>query len=523
MQSPDDPKLIVGIDFGTTYTGVGWAHGEATDGQQVLINVWPSSIGSEAGPSSPKVPTKLRYLNSGEIEWGYQIPDNAQDILSLFKLGLEPEKYKSSIDVVGKSINFENADKNITDYLTGIFKHFLKVVQKQIGNGIFEKMEITFVLTVPAIWGELARQRTLEAFERIPDLPKNHSTTLFSEPEAAATAALRDLHKHGLRVNDSFVVVDAGGGTVDLITYTISSLFPRFEVTEATEGTGDFCGSSRLNDRFIQFLTSRLSSEKGWDEEVLHSAVEYFENTIKRKFEMNALAQNRKFTIPVLGLGANPNIGIYRPGRLSLGSDQIHLFFEPDMIKITELVKDQIVMANVPIKKILLVGGYGSSIYLRERLQIAVREDKSITHDIEILQSPNSWASVVRGAVMKGLSIVNPGDLVSENTPFMRTYYYKWPTQNGPPEPDAMTTKVYSDQVSRVAPLEKDDNVKHLCSVTADLSHIAENEFKQTLGVDGQMYYDLEYQIESIYRSASTEYTLIYKGKRYDTVTAEYV
>ncbi|KAI0891902.1 hypothetical protein F4806DRAFT_481080 [Annulohypoxylon nitens] len=105
----------------------------------------------------------------------------------------------------------------------------------------------------------------------------------------------------------------------------------------------------------------------------------------------------------------------------------------------------------------------------------------------------------------------------------MRTYYYKYPTRYGPPEPDSMTTKVYSDQVSRAAPLEKDDNVKHLCSVTADLSHIAENEFKQTLGVDGQMYYDLEYQIESIYRSASTEYTLIYKGKRYDTVTAEYV
>ncbi|KAI1439643.1 hypothetical protein F5Y02DRAFT_412086 [Annulohypoxylon stygium] len=460
MQTSDDRRLIVGIDFGTTYTGIGWAQGEYTDGRQWSISDWPSSLGSEGGSDSLKVPTILRYLNNREIEWGYQVPDDAQpqDILSLFKLGLEPEKYENS-----------NVDKNITDYLTGVFEHFSKIVQRQIGS----------------------------------------NTT-----------------------NDSFVVVDAGGGTVDLITYTISSLSPRFEVTEATEGTGDFCGSARLNDRFIKFLTSRLGGEEGWDDEVLHGAVAHFERSIKRKLDLKGLAQGREFTIPVVGLGANP--------------------------------EDQIAMADVPIKKILLVGGYGSSIYLRERLEISIREDSSISNDIEILQPPNAWISVVRGAVMKGISLANPvnydvpivkaraarkhygypcgkvfdpnehksllsekyydgfsgcwrvsvmdwiirrGELVSENNPFLRTYHLIQPTGDG--RPNSMTTMIYSDQVSNVAPLQRNDKVKLLCSVTADLSHIPENELEQTLGVDGQMYYDLEYQIESIYRSASTEYTLI--------------
>lgn len=109
-----------------------------------------------------------------------------------------------------------------------------------------------------------------------------------------------------------------------------------------------------------------------------------------------------------MGLGANPEVGIYRKGRLTLQSHQIHLFFEPDMIRISQLVKDQIAMADVPIKKILLVGGYGSSIYLREGLEIPIREDSSISNDIEILQPPNAWISVVRGAVMKGISLANP-------------------------------------------------------------------------------------------------------------------
>lgn len=88
MQTSDDRRLIVGIDFGTTYTGIGWAQGEYTDGRQWSISDWPSSLGSEGGSDSLKVPTILRYLNNREIEWGYQVPDDAQpqDILSLFKL-----------------------------------------------------------------------------------------------------------------------------------------------------------------------------------------------------------------------------------------------------------------------------------------------------------------------------------------------------------------------------------------------------------------------------------------------------
>ena len=62
------------------------------------------------------------------------------------------------------------------------------------------------------------------------------------------------MNTHGLKVGDGVVVVDAGGGTVDLITYKISKLDPTLEVQEAAEGSGGLCGSPFLNQRFEQFL-----------------------------------------------------------------------------------------------------------------------------------------------------------------------------------------------------------------------------------------------------------------------------
>lgn len=194
--------------------------------------------------------------------------------------GLDPARFRRPVEDLGKPLNFENVDQNITDYLSGLYQHFQRTVQRQIGQPVFNSVPLHFVLTVPAIWSENARQRTLNAFERVPNLPVGHITTLVSEPEAAAISSIQQLVKPDLKLGDSLVVVDAGGGTVDLITYTITSLDPMLEVVEATEGTGDFCGSSRINDRFIQLITSRFSSEEGWNEDVLHDAVDHFETKV---------------------------------------------------------------------------------------------------------------------------------------------------------------------------------------------------------------------------------------------------
>lgn len=81
-----DRKIIVGIDFGTTYSGVAWAETQRPD-RRSAVTAWPISKTVREGESSEKVPTKIRY-NGANVEWGFSIPMTApaNEVNEWFKL-----------------------------------------------------------------------------------------------------------------------------------------------------------------------------------------------------------------------------------------------------------------------------------------------------------------------------------------------------------------------------------------------------------------------------------------------------
>ena len=107
----------------------------------------------------------------------------------------------------------------------------------------------------------------------------SHALHIVSEPEAAAVYALDVLDPHAIEVGDTFVLCDAGGGTVDLISYQVKALRPHLEITEATSGTGSLCGSTFLNRRFEKFLEEKLGKEPGWDKDVLDEVRDVFKGS----------------------------------------------------------------------------------------------------------------------------------------------------------------------------------------------------------------------------------------------------
>ena len=121
---------------------------------------------------------------------------------------------------------------------------------------------------MPAVWSELAQARTRKCAEQA-GMGVGSALQLISEPEAAAVYALEELDPHNIQVDDTFVLVDAGGGTVDLISYTVVALQPTLKVKEAAPGSGSLAGSSFLNMIFQETLKKRFKDEPGWDEEVL--------------------------------------------------------------------------------------------------------------------------------------------------------------------------------------------------------------------------------------------------------------
>jgi hypothetical protein len=103
--------------------------------------------------------------------------------------------------------------------------------------------------------------------------------------------------------------------------------------------------------------------------------------------------------VPVPGLANDERVGIRR-GKLTINKNDMHDIFEPIIYKIIRFVQEQIRLSGGKAKSVLLVGGFGQNTYLKERLREALP-------NIEVLQPPNAWTAIVRGAVMMGLSNAN--------------------------------------------------------------------------------------------------------------------
>lgn len=161
-----------------------------------------------------------------------------------------------------------SGEKLVTDYLTALRKHAEQVLRYYLPRSALQSTPIEYIITVPAVWSDAAQCKTRMCAERAgmglaPDI------RIISEPEAAAIYALDAMDPHNLQIGDTFVLCDAGGGTVDLISYTVSALKPILKLDEAAPGIGACCGSTFLNRKFAEYLENKFGDNEDWDEEVL--------------------------------------------------------------------------------------------------------------------------------------------------------------------------------------------------------------------------------------------------------------
>jgi Hsp70 protein len=366
---------------------------------QSLIVEWPSTNGSLAGVTNDKVPTEISY-NGLDVNWGFQVPED--DLrYQWFKLDLNPKIHN---DISYLSVEYpdpkaappsydKTAEKLTIDYLDSVRCHIMKVLKIKLGQVLLDTTPIGFVITVPAIRSEAARYRTRECAKRA---GMGNDLQIVSEPEAAVIYTLDVMNPARLHVGDTFVVCDAGGGTVDLISYRIDSTYPRVKISEAAPGSGSACGSTFLNRIFRKWLETNFSDNPGWGEDTLEDAVTRFETIVKSKFD----GEDGEFIVNVAGLADDPSKGVKR-NKLTLSSGTLRQIFEPVISTITALVKMQVSLTPT-VKAILLVGGFGQSPYLRETLR------KLVDYHVEIMQPTNGWTAVARGALIKGLAEACP-------------------------------------------------------------------------------------------------------------------
>ncbi|KAI0897360.1 actin-like ATPase domain-containing protein [Annulohypoxylon nitens] len=441
-------QLIVGIDFGTTFSGVAFAFATNNEAKEDIITEWPGA----GSYTKQKIPTVLYYDQYQKVVgWGPDIAD-ALAPTGYPKPGVQKvEWFKLQLMLSGNTyidpINLPPLPPGkseidvAADYLFKLRQAMRTALQKTLGE-VFNREErnIRYYLTVPAIWNDAGKAATRAAAIQAGFLrdENDNRLTLVSEPEAASLFCAKT-GLLNLKVHDAILIVDCGGGTVDLIAYEVEDENP-FTVAECTAGSGDSCGSTALNRNFSNILRTKIRKMKLPDGSktagrVYAKCIMDFENRIKADFRNNG----QKWAVDV-GIEAEfPEAGI-EEGYMTFTNEEILQCFEPVVNRILELVRNQIIAIqaqNRTLQNILVVGGFGASEYLFQQIKLHVPPQ----FQSKVVRPMDSVAAIVKGAVTAGITervithrVARRHYLMATLQPFKEGYHpeaYRVPSLDG--------------------------------------------------------------------------------------------
>ncbi|RBR18012.1 hypothetical protein FVER53590_07907 [Fusarium verticillioides] len=566
------PVLVLGIDFGTTYSGIAWCRVGENNEIKFTTN-WKKPRFAQG--DKQKVPSAIFYhhLNDENPEWGATTPQD-DTTLRWFKLLLVDEKdlpdhIRHSVQLKTARALMLKANKTpvqiLGDYLRQLWRHCRQNIVRAEGRRMMTVSIVHLVVTLPAIWPYYTRSRMTEALGHagLLNITKAGHTTLdfISEPEAAALTCLKEnADRFNVRVGDHFVICDAGGGTVDLITYKIEKLDPLI-ISESVKGDGGLCGAMFLDEKFLNLLKETIPFEahKSLDKQTFHKIMESdWEGGLKSSF-----CETSGDLLLQLSYDGLINTNFF-PSKFIIDVSEIReKVFDPVVKDVKQLVQKQVNAVKHKYKKkpkfVILVGGFGRSLYLHQCLQDAVG------NRVDVLQQDGEkpWTAVLRGAVLHGLARTNHassikvtvasrvsrhsyGTLVNISPfdpkehdakdrvwdaglqEFLAVEQTRWFVEIGSsvsaydpvcesfwqdltsPDDDLQIDIVISD--ASTPPTRKDDSVKPMCIVKAselprwDTIPVWTNE-------DGEVFHRITYELRMISDGSSLDFQVFYKNK----------
>ncbi|KAF3095664.1 hypothetical protein TWF569_003538 [Orbilia oligospora] len=556
-------KIIVALDFGTTYSGLAFADTTPGEPQISIIQNWPN-CGTRA---LSQVPTEIAYpTTGGQFSWGYDIQPTLS-ILKWFKLFLEyPDEEIAGLCDLPSGKTIEDV---VADFLSAVYQHAIAQLHVQRGKAVMDITQVDFVLTIPAVWNEQACARTKRAAERA-GFATNHTLNMCTEPEAAALYTLRS-SETSANVGDKIIVCDAGGGTVDLISYNIRRIHPRLEVDEAVVGSGDTCGSTYIDQSFEDFFKTRMGAH--YDSLRVAQRQRVMRNFEEVKCGFRDREDQDTYSVIVPGRDNIPEARVV-DGEFEITRAEMRSLFDPVIDKVIELIAEQVrqiahVDKTASNRQILLVGGFGQSPYLYNRVVAWAKPQ-----GINVLQPKDGDVAVVKGGVIRGIDLSAPQQVGSIGDPTRAMWIRKCRKHYGTLmiahfipgqhlEEDAFfdpltglkmarnqiswfvykgaeisDDKKISQQFHRTfrkttpwvdtivvceddfPPMRMTPRVKVLCKLTADLTNQSKRIFDVEYGFMKKIF-TCAYRVDMTLRAGYMTFELVYKGISYGAVSVE--
>jgi hypothetical protein len=451
---------IAAIDFGTTYCSLSYK----TAGDDCITNF-------KFSDTHTRIPNAILLKKQGdklEVErFGYRAQDeytrirqSQRDLFLYFervKMVLERKEINRSTVVC----DFSGKEFYLVEVIGFMLKHLksLLIERLQMTGKPLKETDFDWVITVPAIWHAGGKQMMREAsylggllsdasgIEVLTDVGRDISRpqvdnpdklSLALEPEVAAIYCQHMTKDHiadfcgtslPVKAADNYVVLDIGGGTVDITAQHKEGVTDSLEVLSTPSGSN--YGGTQINEEFSELLQkivkdknfSRLKSPSNPGETGRHQAM--LNQLLYKEFEEEKVAFGERCTneisssthkddtdemriqLPALFIRTYSTELIERgirdlqDDRIEFDDDTLYLkygkakeLFKPAVLNIIHSIKS--VMSNLTCKVdvIYLVGGFGGCKYMYHVIK------QSLPTDIPLVVPKEHKIAVVAGATM---------------------------------------------------------------------------------------------------------------------------
>ncbi|KAL1703608.1 hypothetical protein EV121DRAFT_207515 [Schizophyllum commune] len=374
-------KLIITLDVGTTFSGASYSILEPGKVAQVSgVNRFPAQ--ENAGGDS-KIPSILLYDADDELRavGAEALQDDLQQLAEeegwtkaeWFKLHLrpravDPEQKLSRLPPLPPTKTIIDVFADFLRYLFDCTKTYIQESHPS-GAAFWAPFEDTFelVLTHPNGWE--GRQQSLMRLAAVqggivPDDDGGRARVSFvTEGEASLNFCLSKGLLDGDLGTEGVIIVDAGGGTIDMSAYACKSMSNDITFVEIAPARCVFQGAIMVKCNAEDYLRGHLTGSRYRD--AVEDMIEIFDKKAKHTFKNTKIPVFIKF-----GTSRDNDADFdIKSGKLTIRGEDVASFFDPPIIAIAQGVLAQRSYAKHTIKTVFLVGGFAASPYLYSRLR----------------------------------------------------------------------------------------------------------------------------------------------------------
>ncbi|XP_023192442.1 heat shock 70 kDa protein 12A-like isoform X3 [Xiphophorus maculatus] len=415
-------SYVIALDFGTAYSGYAFNITTSEQESDPRIKSW----GADHGLDTPKTSTCILFDQNEEfLKFGYEAKttyikmrgEEAKKhyFFEGFKMALYGKDLNKNLKIKAANDKEMTALKVFSESLRFLNDDALKTINANTAGTKFTPANFTWVLTVPAIWDESAKQFMREAATQAGIVTEGTEDKLMIalEPEAASVWCKKlpsdgfISQNHNSNSLDQtpgtqYIIVDCGGGTIDI---TVHEVLEGGALKELHKASGNNMGGQTVERKFKEFLKD-IFCDGFWDEyeenypsEVQKIMYDFISvKQVDEDFEIQCtdnlgqiiekMEDLETYFESVQGVS-------WDEGTIIISKEKLRSLYDESLQGITKSLKE-ILKENRNIGYILIVGGFAESKILRQHI------NEQLSEEFKILCPVRPQEAILKGAVEFG-------------------------------------------------------------------------------------------------------------------------